>query len=733
MQVNSNSTVEVWGGLECTINRVGDNYFDQLEYSGHYNRISDLDLIATLGVERLRYPVLWEKHQMIKDAKIDWSRTERYLNHMRKLGVTPITGLVHHGSGPQYVNFYDGSFEEGLAVYAKKVAEKFPWLEYYTPVNEPLTTARFCGLYGHWYPHKKSDYDFFKVLLSECKATVLAMKAIREVNPNAKLIQTDDLGKCHSTALLAYQAEFENERRWVSYELLAGKLTADKLMYRYMLSVGIQAEELDYFLENNCPPDICGFNYYLTSERYLDEDLSKYPECYHGGNGRHCYADVHTAMVKLEQETGGYNLLKEAWERLRLPLAITECHLYSPREEQMRWFNDMWNAANRLKGEGVDIRAITAWALFGLYGWNKLCTQPYGEYEPGVFNLNSGEPRPTAMVAYLQALIRDRNYDHPVLENEGWWKLDIHKIGASKERPTTRMRKKTPTTQPLLIIGRNGSLGTALSRSASERNIHHRLLSREDLDITRPAELERIVDELNPWAIINAAGYVKVPEAENEYMDCLKSNTEGPVNLAEVCECKGIKLLTFSSDLVFDGKKSTPYLESDPTSPLNNYGKSKAQAEKEVLEINRNALIVRTSSFFGPWDDFNFATKTLMSLTEGKRVKAASDVYISPTYLPDLAHETLNILLDNEWGLFHLTNVGTVSWAEFAQKVARKAGLNVKLIDAVPFTELGLDVCIPRYTVLTTEKGILLPTFEDALARYFDALDERLSISRIAG
>lgn len=733
MQVNSNNTVEVWGGLECTINRVGDNYFDQLEYSGHYNRISDLDLIASLGIEMLRYPVIWEKHQMVKDAEIDWSRSERYLSRLRELGIKPIAGLVHHGSGPQYVNFYDGSFEEGLAVYARKVAERFPWLEYYTPVNEPLTTARFCGLYGHWYPHKKSDYDFFKVLLSECKATVMAMKAIREVNPNAKLIQTDDLGKCHSTPLLAYQAEFENERRWVSYELLAGKLTADKLMYKRMLSAGIQASELDYFLENNCPPDVCGFNYYLTSERYLDEDMSKYPECYHGGNGKHSYADVHTAMVKLEQETGGYYLLKEAWERLHLPLAITECHLYSPREEQMRWFNDMWNAANRLKSEGVDIRAITAWALFGLHGWNKLCTQPYGEYEPGVFNLNSGEPRRTAMATYLQALIRDRNFEHPVLENEGWWKRDVHKIGASKERPTTRMRKKASTVQPLLIIGRDGSLGTALSKSASDRNIHHQLLSRMDLDITRPQELEHIVDELNPWAIINAAGYVKVSEAEHNYMDCLKSNTEGPVNLARVCERKGIKLLSFSSDLVFDGKKTSPYVESDPVSPLNNYGRSKARAEKEVLEINPNALIVRTSSFFGPWDDFNFATQTLMSLMEGKRVKVAKDVFVSPTYLPDLAHESLNILLDNECGLFHLTNAGTVSWAEFATKIAQKAGFDLKLVDGVPYAQLGLSVNMPRYSALATEKGIILPSFEDALQRYFDALDERLSITRIAG
>src|SRR5205085_10745369 len=102
---------------------------------------------------------------------------------------------------PLHVNFFDGSFENGLALYAKAVAERYPWLEYYTPVNEPLTTARFCGLYGHWYPHHADEYSFYKILLSECKATIMAMKAIREINPNAKLVQTEDMGKTYSTPL----------------------------------------------------------------------------------------------------------------------------------------------------------------------------------------------------------------------------------------------------------------------------------------------------------------------------------------------------------------------------------------------------------------------------------------------------------------------------------------------------------------------------------------------------
>src|SRR5438270_4848230 len=126
---------------------------------------------------------------------------------MNEAGITPIAGLVHHGSGPAYTNFFDDTFALGLAGYAEKVATNFPWIEYYTPVNEPLTTARFCGLYGIWYPHKKNAGSFLQMLVNEIKGTILAMQEIRKINPAAKLIQTEDLGKTYSTPGLKYQAD----------------------------------------------------------------------------------------------------------------------------------------------------------------------------------------------------------------------------------------------------------------------------------------------------------------------------------------------------------------------------------------------------------------------------------------------------------------------------------------------------------------------------------------------
>ena len=124
--------VEIWAGIECTINRVKDSYFDQLNFAGHYNRIADIDLFADLGIKKIRYPVLWEKHQPKADTEIDWAGTETSFKRLQELGIEPIAGLVHHGSGPVYAPIESERFAPELAEYASKVATKFPWLKYYT-------------------------------------------------------------------------------------------------------------------------------------------------------------------------------------------------------------------------------------------------------------------------------------------------------------------------------------------------------------------------------------------------------------------------------------------------------------------------------------------------------------------------------------------------------------------------------------------------------------------------
>lgn len=708
--------MEVWGGIECTINRVNDQFFDQLDYSGHYQRQEDLSLICDLGIKAIRYPILWEKNQPVANETTTW-QVEENLHYLKSRNVAVIAGLVHHGSGPLYANIQTDLFAPALAAYAKQVALKFPWINHYTPINEPLTTARFCGLYGFWHPHLRDDYSFLKILLNECKATIMAMKAIREVNPNAKLVQTEDLGKIHSTPLLKNQANFENERRWLSLDLLCGKVNEQHPMWAYILSTGITADELSYFNTNPLPPDILGFNYYITSERLLDEDLSKYPEHTHGGNGRQTYADVEAIRSAKVNIDGAEKLLEQAWERYHIPLAITEAHLHCGREEQLRWLQYIWEAANNLEKKGVAIKAVTFWSLMGAYGWDKLLTQPNGNYESGVFDLSIGQPRATALSKQIKSFANEATFKHPLIDCPGWWQRPTRII--YDQSAIDRQFNVPSKCHPLLIIGANGTLGQAFIHICEQRGIHYKAITRQEVDLANAAQITAMIDQYMPWAIVNAAGFVRVDDAEAEAKSCYISNTDGPVNLAIKCQEKGIKLLTYSSDLVFDGLKNTGYVEDDIVNPLNVYGLSKAKAEEKVLQHNPSALIVRTSAFFGPWDKYNFVHQVAQSLKNKTVFNVANDVYISPTYVPDLVNASIDILIDDEKGIWHLANSGALTWYELATEVAQRTKLNTKYLNPLPIDELGFTAKRPTFSVLASSRGLPLQTLDKALDTYY--------------
>ncbi|MFL6618897.1 MAG: family 1 glycosylhydrolase, partial [Povalibacter sp.] len=294
--------VEIWGGVECTINRVHDHYRSQLQASGHDRRVSDLDLFAQLGLARLRYPVLWEQVAPVSLEQPDWRWTDERLARLRELNIEPIAGLLHHGSGPAYTNLLDAQFPSLFARYAQMVAQRYPWIRCYTPINEPLTTARFSCLYGHWYPHQRNDRALARALLNETVATVRAMECIRQVNPEAQLIQTDDLGETFSTPLLRYQSDFYNERRWLSWDLLCGKVNRHHPLRSYLEESGIGSSELDWLLDHPCVPSMIGINHYVTSDRMLHEDRGRFARHTHGGNGRHRYADIEAVRVLPDYE-----------------------------------------------------------------------------------------------------------------------------------------------------------------------------------------------------------------------------------------------------------------------------------------------------------------------------------------------------------------------------------------------------------------------------------------------
>ena len=230
---------EVWGGIECTVNRVHERYHDQIQRAGHEARVDDIDRFAALGITRLRYPVLWERLAPEQAVTPRWAQVDRHMSRMQELGITPIAGLVHHGSGPAYTNLTDPRFADHLASYARRVAERYPWVRWWTPVNEPVSTARFSGLYGHWYPHARRDDIFVQILLNECRGIVQAMHAIREVIPDAMYMHTDDAGVITSSSALSYQAEFENERQMVAMDLVSGRVDRHHLLWSYFRRNGV--------------------------------------------------------------------------------------------------------------------------------------------------------------------------------------------------------------------------------------------------------------------------------------------------------------------------------------------------------------------------------------------------------------------------------------------------------------------------------------------------------------
>ncbi len=413
---------EIWGGIECSYNRVQGKYFDQLQYSGHYSRIEeDIDAFSRLGITTMRYPVIWERHCPSVSGAINWSLSERGLNALRDRGIAPIAGLVHHGSGPRYADFSSPAFALSLQEFAGKVAEKFPWINYYTPVNEPLTTARFAGLYSLWYPHNRNDRAFVRILLNELKGVVLSMQEIRKINPDAKLVQTEDLAKVYSTRFMAYQAEFENARRWLTFDILCGRLRPGHPLWKYFLKYSPTEKDLRFFIDNPCPPDIIGLDYYATSERFLDERLEKYPAHTHGHNHRHKYADVEAVRVRLTESTGIRPLLREVWERYNIPMVLTEVHINCDYDNQIRWFGKIRDACIDLRRDGVDFRALTSWAMLGSFGWNRLLTAAGGDYESGAFDVSGGTARPTPLADYITALSADPDYRPSVLTEKGWW------------------------------------------------------------------------------------------------------------------------------------------------------------------------------------------------------------------------------------------------------------------------------------------------------------------------
>ena len=315
---------------------------------------------------------------------------------------------------------------------------------------------------------------------------------------------------------------------------------------------------------------------------------------------------------------------------------------------------------------------------------------------------------------------------HRLLAQRGWWQADArlayppHVVGMAPS--ALRLPVGDGACPPLLILGASGTLGQAFAGACRLRNIPYLLTSRAEISLDDADMIAERLDRLRPWAVINATGWVRVDDAEHDPAGCLAANRDGPLRLAAACAERAIPLTSFSSDLVFDGAAGHAYGEGDATAPLNVYGRSKAEADRALLAMDASMLVIRTASFFSPFDPHNFAAQLVSTLRAGRRFTATGDCITSPTFVPDLVRHTLDLMIDGETGLWHVSNDGALSWADFAHALAQATGLDGSLVEAIPSAEMGWIARRPRYAALVSTRTGAMPTLEDAIGRFAAAV-----------
>ena len=277
----------------------------------------------------------------------------------------------------------------------------------------------------------------------------------------------------------------------------------------------------------------------------------------------------------------------------------------------------------------------------------------------------------------------------------------------------------------VLVTGVSGQLGYDVCKELTKRNIEHLGTSSKDLDITDKTAVEALMREYHPDAVIHCAAYTKVDLAEDEPEKCWAVNVDGTKNVAAACRELGAKMVYISTDYVFPGTGEKPYEPTDPVGPVNTYGRSKLAGELAVQSLMEQFFIVRISWVFGK--NGNNFVKTMLRLAETRtELNVVSDQIGSPTYTADLAPLLCDMVQTEKYGVYHVTNEGTCSWAEFAEEIFRLVGKNTK-VNYILTKDYPVKASRPINSRLSKQKlddmfFQRLPYWQNAIARYVQEL-----------
>lgn len=285
--------------------------------------------------------------------------------------------------------------------------------------------------------------------------------------------------------------------------------------------------------------------------------------------------------------------------------------------------------------------------------------------------------------------------------------------------------------QKILITGANGQLGWELGQLASSYPaFEFVLVDRSRLDLSHPATFEQIIEAIAPDCIINTAAYTAVDKSETEKELAYTVNATAVQTLAQISKKLAIPFITYSTDYVFDGAATAPYLPNTKIDPVNYYGSTKAAGEALAIAANEQTIVIRTSWVFSTHGN-NFVKTMLRLMKEKESLNIVADQKGRPTYARDLAKATMQMVQamhagQSISGIFHYANQGATTWFDFAAKIKAIAGLTCALhpVDSAAFPTPAKR---PKYSVLDTQKiEVLLtspiPNWEDALQDCIHAL-----------
>ena len=256
----------------------------------------------------------------------------------------------------------------------------------------------------------------------------------------------------------------------------------------------------------------------------------------------------------------------------------------------------------------------------------------------------------------------------------------------------------------VLITGSKGQLGRTIRELSVNHEMNFVFASSSELDITNKKQLESLFNDISFDYCINCAAYTKVDKAEEEIEKAYSINSEAVKNLALNCSKHKVILIHISTDFVFSGEKESPYLEADPTNPINIYGESKLQGEKYIQEILENYFIFRTSWLYSKYGN-NFVKTVLRLSKEKDEINIVNDQIGSPTNALDLARFILRIIKQESsyYGLYHFSNNDDTSWYGFAREILNFYKTDI-ILNPIPSHLYPTLAKRPKYSVLNNKK-----------------------------